>query len=618
MRTHPAKQENNTYDSTQKSICIERIDPPFWYIGMKSPRLQLMVYGKNIAWSTVQAKGNGVQLHHVVRLESPNYLFIYLDLNGLSTPGNIRLTFHQRQSEVYINYTLKPRRHNGYERKGFDASDVLYLLIPDRFANGNPANDYVRSMSAYKVDRNNPDARHGGDLKGIEQHLDYLYNLGVTALWLTPIQENNMPGGSYHGYAITEHYRVDPRLGTNEDYLRLVNKAHAKGLKVVMDMIFNHCGTGHRWCKDPPSSDWFNHSDRKSGFEQTSFRLTPHTDPYASQHDFLQMSDGWFARSMPDLNQRNPHVWLYLVQNSFWWIEYADIDGIRMDTYPYADYNAMSRWMKALNDEYPFFNVVGETWVTEPAYTAWWQKDSRLSYPKNSHLKTVMDFAFFDRINKAKNEQSDAWMQGLDRLYTHFTYDFLYPHPESILAFLDNHDTERFLGTDVSPAVLKQALTLLLTTRRIPQLYYGTEIGMNGLKGTSDGNVRQDFPGGWPNDKISAFNAEGRTAVQNEYYDFCKKLLQWRRNNAPIISSGRMVQFAIQDGIYAYARLQEGHTIFVALNGTDRPATLHWDIYEEVLGGSAMGKDIISGRSMSLSRPLQMSPRESLVLELCQ
>ena len=380
-------------------------------------------------------------------------------------------------------------------------------------------------------------------------------------------------------------------------------------------MIFNHCGVEHPWIKDMPSKDFFNNPDHEKNFVQTSFKLTPHVDPYASKYDFDQMNDGWFVTVMPDLNQKNPHVYKYLVQNSFWWIEYANIDRIRMDTYPYADYDAMSNWMKELNEEYPNYNTVGETWVTEPAYTAWWQKDSKLSAPQNSNLKTVMDFSFFDKINTAKNEQTETWFKGLDRVYNSFVYDFLYPNPTSVLAFIENHDTDRFLGEGSNLAMLKQASTLLLTTRRIPQLYYGTEIMMNGVKSKSDGYVRKDFPGGWAGDKENALTAEGRTKLQNECYNFYKTLLNWRKGN-DVIGKGSMTQFMVQNGVYAYARQYEGKTVFVMLNGTDKETTLPLTFYKEILKDKVQGKDILTGKIINLNGELKMAPRESLVIEL--
>lgn len=597
------------------AIHVSKVDPPCWYVGMKNPELQLMVYGEGIGDASVSVNYPGVTLSSTVKLESNNYLIVYLNLSKEVKPGKFPITFTQGKKKLVKAYELKARQKKGSDHTGFDASDALYLLMPDRFANGNPDNDIVPNMAESKVDRNDPNARHGGDLAGIEQNLDYFTDLGVTALWFTPVLENNMTGGSYHGYATTDYYKVDPRFGTNEEYRGLIEKSHQRGIKVVMDMIFNHCGVEHPWIKDMPSRDFFNNPDHQNKFVQTSFKLTPHVDPYASKYDFDQMNDGWFVTAMPDLNQKNPHIYKYLVQNSFWWIEYANIDGIRMDTYPYADYDAMSQWMKELNEEYPNYNTVGETWVTEPAYTAWWQKDSKLSAPQNSHLKTVMDFSFYDKMNTAKNEQTETWFKGLDRIYNNFVYDFLYPNPASILTFIENHDTDRFLGEGKNLPMLKQASVMLLTTRRIPQLYYGTEVMMNGTKAQSDGYVRKDFPGGWADDKENALTASGRTTQQNECYNFYKTLLNWRKGN-DVIAKGDMVQFMVQNGVYAYARQYNGKTVFVMLNGTDKKTTLPLNFYKETIKESKQGKDILTGKMVQLEEELTMAPRESLVLEL--
>lgn len=600
---------------TYAAMNVNKIDPPFWYAGMNNPELQLMVYGENIGDASVSVNYPGISLSSTVKLESNNYLLVYLHIDATAQPGTFPITFTQGKKKIIKEYELKARNKKGCEHTGFDASDALYLLMPDRFANGNPDNDRIEGMAEYKVDRNDPNARHGGDLAGIEQHLDYFSDLGITALWFTPVLENNMEGGSYHGYATTDYYKVDPRFGTNEEYRTLISKAHSRDIKVVMDMIFNHCGVEHPWIKDMPSKDWFNYPDYQNNFVQTSFKLTPHVDPYTSNYDFTQMNDGWFVSAMPDLNQRNPHVYKYLLQNSLWWIEYADIDGIRMDTYPYADYEAMSNWMKELNEAYPNYNVVGETWVTEPAYTAWWQKDSKLSAPLNSNLKTVMDFSFYEKINQAKGEETTEWVTGLNRIYNNFVYDFLYADPASVLAFYENHDTDRFLGEGQNLDQLKQAVTLLLTTRRIPQLYYGTEVMMNGMKSQSDGYVRKDFPGGWNDDKENAFTAAGRTPIQNECYNFYCTLLNWRKGNG-VISKGKMIQFMPQHGVYAYARQHEGKIVVVFLNGTDGEVKLPLKCYAEVLKDKTEGKDVISGQTIQLKEELPMAARQSMVIEL--
>ena len=601
----------------QAATKIDHIEPENWYVGMKNSSLQLMVYGKNIRDSRVSVDYPGVKIDSLVRLDSPNYLFVYLNLSG-AKPGNMVLNIDGKK----VNYPLKARTMSGDKRIGFDNSDVLYMLMPDRFASGRNITKPMKGLNPYVVDRSKPSLRHGGDLEGVRQHLDYFNQLGVTALWFTPVLENNLPDmnsqSSYHGYATTNYYRVDPRFGTNEDYARLVAEAHAKGLKVVMDMIFNHCGYDHPWVKDMPSKDWFNTPEwMKKGdsyYLQTSYKLTPVLDPYASKVDKRETVDGWFVRSMPDLNQKNPHVMTYLIQNSEWWIETVGIDGIRMDTYPYADRKAMSQWMKILNEEYPNFNTVGETWVTEPAYTAAWQKDSKLS-KVNSYLKTVMDFSFYDKINLAKHEETDAWWKGLNRIYNSLCYDYLYENPSSVMAFIENHDTDRFLENGKDTLALKQALALLLTINRIPQLYYGTEVLMNGTKEVTDGNVRCDFPGGFAGDKHNAFTAEGRTKDENAMFNWLSKLLKWRRNNM-VITRGKQIQFIPYKGVYVIARQWNDQTILTILNGTSQPVTLPLDRYAEVIGNHQEAKDVISGRKVKLGSELQLKARDTKVIEL--
>lgn len=601
----------------QAAIKIDHIEPENWYVGMKNSSLQLMVYGKNIRDSHVSVDYPGVKIDSLVRLDSPNYLFVYLNLSG-AKPGNMVLNIDGKK----VNYPLKARTMSGDKRIGFDNSDVLYMLMPDRFASGRNITKPMKGLNPYVVDRSKPSLRHGGDLEGVRQHLDYFNQLGVTALWFTPVLENNSPDmnsqSTYHGYATTNYYRVDPRFGTNEDYARLVAEAHAKGLKVVMDMIFNHCGYDHPWVKDMPSKDWFNTPEwMKKGdsyYLQTSYKLTPVLDPYASKVDKRETVDGWFVRSMPDLNQKNPHVMTYLIQNSEWWIETVGIDGIRMDTYPYADRKAMSQWMKILNEEYPNFNTVGETWVTEPAYTAAWQKDSKLS-KVNSYLKTVMDFSFYDKINLAKHEETDAWWKGLNRIYNSLCYDYLYENPSSVMAFIENHDTDRFLENGKDTLALKQALALLLTINRIPQLYYGTEVLMNGTKEVTDGNVRCDFPGGFAGDKHNAFTAEGRTKAENSMFNWLSKLLKWRRNNM-VITKGKQIQFIPYKGVYVIARQWNDQTILTILNGTSQAVTLPLDRYAEVIGNHQEAKDVFSGRKVKLGSELQLKARDTKVIEL--
>ena len=610
--------------SAAKTV-IDRIDPTNWFVGMKNPQVQLMVYGKDIATvKDVTTDYPGVRIDSVVRLDSPNYLLVYMNLSDAKA-GTMTLKFDKKK----VEYTLKNREMSGKKRMGFTNADVLYMLMPDRFAQGANHNPQVKGMRPYVEDRTKPSLRHGGDLNGIREHLDYFKDLGVTALWLTPVLENDSPDSpngfsTYHGYATTDYYRVDPRFGTNEDYRRLCDEAHQKGLKVVMDMIFNHSGFEHPWTKDMPTKDWLNlpqwliesngtSEARGTSFLQTSYKLTPVKDPYASKVDLQETVDGWFVPTMPDLNQRNQHLMTYLIQNSKWWIETVGIDGIRMDTYPYADAKGMARWMKELDDEYPNFNTVGETWVTEPAYTAAWQKNSKLS-DTNSYLKTVMDFSFFEKLSMAKNEETDAWWQGMNRLYNSFVYDYLYEDPDHVMAFVDNHDTDRFLGNGRDSLMLKQALALLMTVRRIPQLYYGTEILMNGTKEITDGYVRKDFPGGFPGDDHNAFTAEGRTKAENDMFRWTSRLLHWRQGNE-CITKGKQTQFIPFNGIYVIARQYKGRTVMTILNGTTKPATLKVSRYAEIIGNTKRAKDILTNRYYDLSKDFEMKGRQSLILD---
>lgn len=651
---------------------VNRIDPANWYVGMKNPNLQLMVYGKDIRDAEVTIDYAGVTIERLVRLDSPNYLLVYLNVAD-AQPGTVPLTFVKGKQRQLINYELRTREMPGTARHGFTNADVLYMLMPDRFASAAsvlasapvpaasatgspvPGSPLPGIKSAYRIDRTAPSLRHGGNLEGVRQHLDYFNELGVTALWFTPVLENDSPdhgkSSTYHGYATTDYYRVDPRFGTNADYRRLTDEAHQKGLKVVMDMIFNHCGFDHPWVADMPSHDWFNTPEWLSekapapaasaagtpvpgsplpgSFLQTSYKLTPTVDPYVSKIDLHETVDGWFVRSMPDLNQRNEHVMTYLIQNSFWWIETIGIDGIRMDTYPYADAKGMATWMKQLNEEYPNYNVVGESWVTEPAFTAALQKDSHLKAPLfrdsnhspiegvgegGSYLNTVMDFSFFDRINQAKDEETDDWWKGLNRIYNTFVYDYLYANPSNVMAFLDNHDTDRFLGKGKDLDALKQGLAILLTVNRIPQIYYGTEILMNGTKEITDGYVRCDFPGGFPGDKENKFTREGRTLEENAAFDWLSNLLHWRKGNA-LITKGTMTQFIPYNGIYVIARQHEGRTALTIVNGRNSENTLGVARYAEVINGTSAARDVLTDRTIALTQDITLAPREVLILE---
>ena len=595
------------------AVNIDRVEPTNWYAGMKNPSLQLMVYGKGIKQANVSTDYAGVKVDSVVRLDSPDYLLVYLNLQGVQ-PGTMKLNFEQGGKKKQVNYEIKRRDMPGEARQGFTNADVLYMLMPDRFADGNVKNNVVKGMLDQRCVRTEPSLRHGGDLEGIRQHLDYFNELGVTTLWFTPVLENDMPSGgghsSYHGYATTDYYKVDPRFGTNEDYRRLVDEAHQKGLKVVMDMIFNHCGSSHPWQINPPASDWFNQPNYGL---QTSFKLTPCVDPYASEIDKRETEEGWFVSSMPDLNQNNPHVATYLIQNSIWWVETVGINGIRMDTYPYAYAAPMARWMKQLNEEYPNFNTVGETWVTQPAYTAAWQKDSHL-VKQNSNLKTVMDFAFYEAMDSCKHETTDDWWRGFNRVYNTFVYDYLYTDVNHVMAFIENHDTDRFLGEGKDVNRLKQGLALLLTIKRIPQLYYGTEVLMNGVKKVTDGNVRKDFMGGFPGDERNCFTADGRTAAENEMFGWLSRLLHWRKGN-DVIVNGTQTQFCPHNGVYVIARRHEGKTVMLMLNGLDKENKVDVKRYAELIGTTAEASNVLTGEKINLTTDIPIPTHGTLLIE---
>ena len=591
---------------------IQKVAPTFWWAGMNNPELQILLYGENIATNDVAITAEGVELREVVKQENPNYLLVYVDLKD-ARPQTFHIKLKKGKKETIVPYELKQRRPDAANVMGFDASDVLYLIMPDRFANGNPQNDIIPGMLENKTNRDGQYARHGGDLKGIENHLDYLEDLGVTAIWLNPTQENDMPEGSYHGYAITDYYQVDRRYGTNEDFLRLVEKAHSKGLKVVMDMIFNHCGSENFIFNDMPSKDWFNF---KAEFVPTSYKTASVQDVHASEYEYKIATDGWFTQTMPDLNQRNRHVAQFLIQSSIWWIEFAGINGIRQDTHPYADFDFMARWCKAVNDEYPHFNIVGETWLNSNVLVSFWQKDSRLAAPRNSNLPAVMDFPLMDLMNRAFDEETTEWTGGLYRLYDYLTQDIVYADPMNLLTFLDNHDTARFSTDDEKAQNLtrfKQAVTFLLTTRGIPQIYYGTEILMTGDKSEGDGMLRKDFPGGWKDDARNCFTAQGRNALQQEAFEFIRKMLNWRKGNEAV-GKGSLKHFSIYNGTYVYERKWGDHSVVVFMNGTDQAQTLPLAPYAEVLP-QRQAKEVLTGRLMNIGQELKLNGREIILLE---
>lgn len=594
-----------------RAMEIKKVAPSFWWAGMKNPELQILLYGEDLALSDVSVSGEGIYLKEVVRQDNPNYLLLYLDLSEAKAQ-TFQILLKNGKKKLQVPYELKSRMQRGEDVKGFTSEDVLYLIMPDRFANGNPENDVVDEMREKKVDRTDSFARHGGDIQGISNHLDYIADLGVTAIWLNPTQENDMESGSYHGYAITDYYQIDKRFGSNEDFCALVEKAHEKNLKVVMDMIFNHCGSENYLFRDKPSKDWFNY---RSNYVQTSFKTASVMDIHASAYEKKIATDGWFTSVMPDFNQRNRHVARYLIQSSIWWIEYAGINGIRQDTHPYADFDFMSQWCKEVLDEYPYFNIVGETWLNSNVLVSYWQKDSKLAAPLNSNLPTVMDFPLQALMNQAFDEETGEWGGGLYKLYDYQTQDLVYANPMNLLTFLDNHDTSRFAQTDEMAKNLKrykQAMVFLLTTRGIPQIYYGTEILMTGDKGKGDGDLRKDFPGGWQGDTRNCFVENGRTEQENEAFEFTRQLLNWRKGNQ-VIGKGSLKHCSIQNGVYVYQREFNGKSVVVIMNGTDDSKELDLTPYQEILPREN-AFDVLTGKNVDLSKKLRLDGRENLIL----
>ena len=586
-------------------------EPAFWWTGMKDKTVQVMINGDGVRDALPEINREGVRLDSVVRLDSPNYLLLYLNIGSDAVPGKFPITLVNGKKKTRIEYELRARGAKQYTP--FSSADLLYLLMPDRFANGNTANDDDATLNhPVKSDRENPNGRHGGDIEGITKHLGYIDSLGVTAIWLTPVLENDMPGGSYHGYATTNYYKIDPRFGTNDDYCNMIAEAHKRGLKVVMDMIFNHSGVCHKWMTDMPSKDWYNHTD---GSVLTNFRLSTANDPYRSDYDYDRTTNGWFVPAMPDLNQRNPHLLRYLTQSSIWWIEYAGIDGIRMDTHPYADPEGMSKWLAAVLNEYPDYNIVGECWYGEAAGTAFWQKGSRLNTTGiDSNLPTVMDFPTMMLARDAFKTQSTR-LTGLNAIYDRLALDYLYEDPQHVLTMLDNHDSDRFLlEMPENLGWWKQAFAFMLTTRGIPQMYYGDELLMHGSKEGSDGFVRRDMPGGFPGDKVNAFVDAGRTDMQREAWNFISRLANWRRGNE-VISKGSLKHFMPENGVYVYQRSYKGKRVAVMMNGTDSENVIDGTIYREIMPEGTTLTDILSGEKITIAREMRLPARALYILE---
>jgi len=590
---------------------LTKVEPPFWWVGMNNPNLQLLVYGENISTTTPELKYKGVKILDTHVLTNPNYLFIDLELGKKAKPGSFTIEFLQDDKVVAnYNYELKTRKEGSALRKGFDQSDAIYLLYPDRFANGDPDNDSMEGMLE-KADRSNHNGRHGGDIKGIIENLDYVKDCGYTAIWFNPVLENNMPAYSYHGYAITDFYKVDARLGTNEDYKKLVDEMHRKDMKVIMDLIFNHCGIEHWFIKDLPSEDWIHQFPEMT---YSNFRGGTVFDPYASGHDRKIFQQGWFDTTMPDLNQKNAYLLTYLIQNSIWWIEYVGLDGIRMDTYPYPYKEGMATWAERVLEEYPNFSMVGEAWLNTPSQVAAWQADAHIGTEYQSNLPYVFDFPMYDAFKPAFTEQP-GWSNGILKMYDLLTQDYLYPNPQKIVAFADNHDGSRIYSKlDEDFDAFKMAMAFLATTRGMPQVYYGTELLFTNIDSLGHGDIRKDFPGGWDGDTKNAFTGEGLTKEEQKGFDYMKKLMNWRKDKT-VIHNGEMKHFIPIDGMYVYFRYNENDTVMVILNTSEQAIAFDKDYYSEMLNGFRYGRNILSGKTHELD-DFKVKARTPMLMEL--
>lgn len=620
MKTNEANQTNTTYSKKE----ILRIEPPNWWVGFKNPTLQLLVTYPNISMFTPEISYQGISIEAIHYADSANYIFIDLHISDTTKTGKFDILFKTKNKpDLTYTYELKPRIKPAKDYIGFDSSDVIYLITPDRFANGNPENDIIESLKENTINRNDNYARHGGDIEGIINQLDYIHNLGFTAIWSSPLLTNDMPHGSYHGYAITNFYEIDPRFGCLDDYKALSTQMLKKGMKLIMDQVANHCGIEHWWMKDLPFKDWINHQENylnnidawdDSKSITTNHRRTTNQDVYAAKIDKTGMNQGWFVSVMPDLNLCNPFIAQYTIQNSIWWIETANLSGIRQDTYSYPDKNFMSLWAGSIMNEYPNFSIVGEEWTNNPLLIAYWQKDTPNKDGYNSNLKSPMDFAMQEKLVKGLTEE-ESWDNGLIEIYRALANDFAYTSPKDILAFADNHDMSRIftqLNGDITNT--KIVLSYLLTIPRIPQIYYGTEILMNDFDNVGDhGLIRTDFMGGWEHDKINAFTGEGLNDEQKDMQLYLKKLLNYRKHSKAI-HEGKTIHFVPENGVYVLFRIFKNETVVHIINKNEGTFNLDLKRFNEVSLSGKQLKNIITASQLLWEDTLVIEEKGSMIL----
>lgn len=597
---------------------VDRVEPPNWWVGLKDNTLQLLVHGENISAYTPEIEYQGVSLEKVHKAKSPNYLFLDLKVSATAQPGNFTIVFDAKgEKKIKYEYELKARIKSAEEFIGFNSSDVIYLITPDRFANADQKNDVVNGLKESEIDRENDYARHGGDIKGITDHLSYISDMGFTAIWPCPLLTNDMPKTSYHGYAVTDLYEIDPRFGTLDQYVELSSKANDKGVKLIMDQVANHCGSEHWWMKDLPFEDWINYQEGFEKGEETVYsnhKRTTNQDIYAAKIDANQMTRGWFVDTMPDLNQDNPFMAKYLIQNSIWWIETAHLSGIRQDTYPYPDKIFMSDWAGAIMKEYPNFSIVGEEWSYNPLLVGYWQDGANNKDGYDSNLKSTMDFPMQKNMIEALKEEEN-WNTGLIKIYEGLANDFYYPSPKDIMIFPDNHDMDRVhTQLNEDPVLTKMAMAYMMTLPRIPQVYYGTEILMeNTAKPGDHGLIRTDFPGGWQNDPVNAFKGEGLNASQLDMQDNMRRLLQFRKQSKTI-HEGKTVHFAPKQGVYVLFRILDEQVVVLILNKNTEPFELDLSRFKEMTLEERELTNIFTGESLVWKDSIKLNKKGAIIL----
>ena len=589
---------------------IDHLEPPFWWVGMADNKLQLMVHGKNISDLEPEFSHPGIEINQVHRLSNPNYLFIDLFLLEEAIPGEFEIIFNKEgQPKTKYNYILLKRESDSADRKGFSPADVIYLITPDRYANGDPGNDSSSQLKE-KQNRLKKDGRHGGDIQGIIDHLDYIFDMGFTQIWLNPVLENDQHTYSYHGYSTTDYYNIDARFGNNELYKVLSKEAKKRGIGLVMDLILNHIGSEHWWMKDLPTIDWINNDGK---FVRSNHIHESVHDPHLTESQRDLFTSGWFVGTMPDLNQNYTFLANYLMQNSIWWIEYADLSGFRIDTYPYIDKNFLSIWSKRIATEYPRFNFVGEEWSSNPTMVSYWQKGSNRYDDYDSYIPSMMDFPLQEALINGLLGNED-WNSGLVDIFRVISNDFQYGDPHNLVVFAGNHDMKRIYSQlNEQMDLYKMAMTIINTVRGIPQIYYGTEIAMSS---TGDhGALRKDFPGGWPGDKANAFTGRSLNKKELEAQNFIRKLLNWRKENTAI-TMGNMIHYPVENGIYVYFRSYNEALVMVIINNNKRSKTIDPDRFNEVIAEKKQGISILDNKVYDLTTKINLPGKGALILEI--